>query len=126
MAKVQLLIDYKEKGEDLPITGWNRLSRGGGAHKKKTREYISQILVEYPSERAKIPDGISQDQIIDLIASFHVRLKQRVLYVNWNERSNTWQWFPEIYSEKEQMEISTPLRNVRKRYEKYMRTQALS
>jgi AbiV family abortive infection protein len=124
MAKVQLLMGYHEKGNDLPIMEWNRLSRGAPAHRKKIREYLLRVLTENPGERVKIPSTISSDQIIDLIADYHVRLKQRVLYVNWIENSNTWQWLPEIYSETEQMEISARLLNVRKRYQEYMKRRA--
>jgi len=120
MAKAQLLIDYHEKGKDLPIAEWKKLSRGG-SHKKKIREYLSRILLEDPDERAKIPATISPDVILDLLADYYgVSLKGRVFYVNWIENSHTWQWLPAIYSETEQAKISASLLNVRKKYEKYM------
>lgn len=120
MAKAQLLMDYHRDRKDLPIAEWRKLSHGRSAHMEKVRKYLSQVIAEDSTTRAKMPPMISSNQVIDLIAGYHVRLNQRVLYVDWIEKSNTWQWLPEIYSEKEQMEISARLLNVRRKYQEYM------
>lgn len=60
------------------------------------------------------------DEIIELIADYHVRLKLNVLYVNWDKRLSKWYWLPDDYSEDEQEKISARLLvAARKGYEKY-------
>jgi AbiV family abortive infection protein len=110
LGKLELLKDYRNKRQNLPIQEWDRLATWRAAHKQKLRKYVMTERVESVS---KLPD-----EIVDLLARYHASFKNRVLYVNWNKRSKKWAWYPEEYSGQTQEEMSTRLlKGVRKRYE---------
>jgi AbiV family abortive infection protein len=121
MAKAHLLKANCNDRKDVPITQWDRITRGTrgrSAHLAKITDFVKALPLGVDDIR-KHP-GVLADTIIELIARYHVRLKLHVLYVDWDKRLGKWQWFPEQYSEKEQEEVSARLLNAaRKGYEKY-------
>ena len=71
------------------------------------------------SLKLNIHPDLTKDEIIEMIAEYYVRLKNNVLYVNWEKRLNKWYWLPEDYSETEQEKISRDLLySARKGYER--------
>jgi len=102
MAKLELVSKHCIAGKDLPLVEWNQLTGRGSAHKRKLVKHIMNGI----KSTNKAPPGITMDQIVELIADYYQRVKLRVFYVNWERGSGTWQWLAQIYSEKEQEEVS--------------------
>jgi AbiV family abortive infection protein len=117
MAKGQLLFEHHRKKIDIPMTEWNRIT-GRKGHYEKMIGYLRTLPVN-PEAVREHPE-ITTQEIIELTAEYHVRLKLNVLYVNWDKRLIKWHWVPGEYSEDEQKERSDQLLLVaRNGYEKY-------
>lgn len=118
LAKAHVLKTYYSQKKDVPLAEWDRIVKKGNAHFEKMKIYLRTLPVNIDAVK-KYPE-ISTDDVIELTANYHVRLKLNVLYVNWDRRLSQWYWLPDDYCEAEQEKRSVNLLNAAiKGYEKY-------
>ena len=115
MAKPHLLSANYSQKKDIPYAEWDRIARGRNRkspHFEKWKTYMDSLNLN-------IHPDLTKDETIEMIAEYYVRLKNNVLYVNWEKRLNKWYWLPEDHSETEQEKISRDLLySARKGYER--------
>jgi AbiV family abortive infection protein len=128
MAKAHLLSANHSQKKDVPFVEWDRIVKGKhrkSAHFEKMKDYLSKqpVNIEVEKKHKALYPSVTIDDIIELIADYHVRLKLNVLYVNWDRRLSQWYWLPDDYSDAEQEKISARLLDAaRDGYEKHQVT----
>jgi AbiV family abortive infection protein len=99
MAKSLVLKEKLTMKRNLTYNEWDKIVKGK-AHLSKLRIYFEklssneELKKEYPNSNTA-----PANEIMELILNYYLRLKNNVLYVNWDKRLNKWAWFPNYYKE---------------------------
>ena len=99
MAKVLVLKENLIKKKNLTYNEWDKVVKGK-AHLSKLRIYFDKLSSNEEIKKEHPNSNIAPaTELMELILDYYLRLKNNVLYVNWDKRLNKWEWFPNHYKE---------------------------
>jgi AbiV family abortive infection protein len=98
IAKTLVLRENLMAKRNLTYGEWDKIAKGK-AHVKKLRIYFNKLFSNEELKNEYPKNDPLPNEILELLLDYYLRLKNNVLYVNWDRRLNKWEWFPQYYEE---------------------------
>ncbi len=119
MSKIDLLLNYSQRGSDLPLDEWKKLTKNPAAHREKLHRFLEGETIRMLSPPPKDIAYTKEDAMKD-IANHWDSIKMNVFYVNWMQKQKglkepRWRWFPQEYPEDFQKVIALNLMRTAKK-----------